>query len=122
MIRRTMMGAGALAVSLALVPAALAGGKADVKLKVTLNPSVGQPAPHFLHGKIKSKKNACKKQREVKVFFKPTHTLETITFSDSQGEWTAQIDTPNPAGIYIAKVASNAKCKGAKVEAFVPAA
>jgi hypothetical protein len=117
MIRKTMIGAGALVASLALVPAALAGDRADVKIKGEVTESIGQPVPHVFEGKVKSDKGACFKGVKIKLKFGQT-VYDSATTGEN-GAYHLEVDTPAPSGIYTAKVRATDKCKGAK-KAFPP--
>jgi|SRR5919108_4733574 hypothetical protein len=109
--------AGSLLAVAAFAPAAWAGGKAKTTLKAEFQESAGQPAPHFYVGKVKSKKNACKKNRVVKLFG-ASDQLVTQGQSSAEGNFTLQEPTPAPSGEHTIKAPATDKCKRAKVTLF----
>jgi ABC-type glycerol-3-phosphate transport system substrate-binding protein len=91
--------------AVAVVSAGVAVGARSFKTKVTI---VQGDASNF-HGKVKSKKAACKKKRKVKLQHKgvydPPGTFHTIgtTKSNKRGNWRVAT-TPISGDAYRAKV------------------
>ncbi|HMJ72743.1 MAG TPA: hypothetical protein VK471_05175 [Solirubrobacterales bacterium] len=98
------------ALSIALLPAALAAGASN---STTIVVSLKTPA---FHGKLKSGKSACATGRTVKLFREksgPDKLLGTDK-SNAKTKWSIPIGKRLTSGSYYAKAPAKGSCKPAK--------
>ena len=78
---------------LAAVPA-VAGGKAATDLELNGTDYTTHPDDYRFHGDVSSTKGKCEKGRRIKLYMKKDgeNLLVGYTFSDSEGNWSLQVD------------------------------
>ena len=78
---------------LAAVPAG-AGGKAATDLDLNGVDYTTHPDDYRFHGDVSSTQGKCEKGRRIKVYMKKDgeNLLVGYTFSDSEGNWSLQVD------------------------------
>ena len=78
---------------LTAVPAG-AGGKAATELDLNGTDYTSHPDDYRFHGDVSSTKGKCEKGRRIKLYMKKDgeNLLVGYTFSDSEGNWSLQVD------------------------------
>lgn len=78
---------------LTAVPAE-AGGKAATDLELNGTDYTTHPDDYRFHGDVSSTKGKCEKGRRIKLYMKKDgeNLLVGYTFSDSEGNWSLQVD------------------------------
>ena len=78
---------------LTAVPAG-AGGKAATDLALNGTDYTSHPDDYRFHGDVSSTKGKCEKGRRIKLYMKKDgeNLLVGYTFSDSEGNWSLQVD------------------------------
>ncbi len=78
---------------LTAVPAG-AGGKAATNLDLNGTDYTTHPDDYRFHGDVSSTKGKCEKGRRIKLYMKKDgeNLLVGYTFSDSEGNWSLQVD------------------------------